>query len=272
MYKRQEADGAAGGAGEDLGHLRAGQLVGGDLDGAAEVVGRGVEGVGGELPDVLGSDELQLRLRGDRERQDEFAVHPLRAHVAEVGDEEGGAQHGRGQAELGDVPLDLALAREVRHLAGAAGAVDGGVHEVRDARPGGGLGDRLALADLALVAGGSGQRHGLDAEDAVHAAHGRLQGALVVEVAADQDRTVLPQGAGRRAVRVADERADGPAAGEQGAGGGTALPPGGAGDQDGAVVGHGGLLDGAYSGRRCGHLLRAAQQPVSSTEVEVQPV
>ena len=93
----------------------------------------------------------------------------------------------------------------------------------------GGVSDGGGLGDLVGVGG-------LDAVHAVRAADRGVEGGGIVHVAADE----LGAGGGEpgrgRGGVVADEGPYVPAVGEQVAGGGAALVPGGAGDEDGVVV------------------------------------
>jgi hypothetical protein len=110
------------------------------------------------------------------------------------------------------------------------------VHQVLHARCLGGVGDGLALGDLVGVGG-------LDAVGAIRAAHRRVDGGTVVQVASDELGSGGGERGGGRGGGVADQGANVPAVGEQVAGGGPALVSGGAGDEDGVAVSvHGGLL------------------------------
>ena len=82
-----------------------------------------------------------------------------------------------------------------------------------------------------------GHLHG---EDGAGALGGPDHGVAVVKIAGDQLGAERLDGLGPVGGRVAHQGADGNARREQGAGGGAALPAGGAGDQDGCgICGHG---------------------------------
>jgi hypothetical protein len=118
----------------------------------------------------------------------------------------------------------------------ALGAADGGVHQVMHVGGLGGVSDVCALDELVRVGG-------LNAVDAVGVAYRRLQRGGVVQVTSDEFGSGSGErGSGRSRV-VTDQGADVPPVGEQIAGGGAALVPGGAGDHDRLASSvHGGLL------------------------------
>jgi hypothetical protein len=120
--------------------------------------------------------------------------------MLEVGDEER-RPHNRGrQAERRDVPLHLAPAPQVLHLARVLGAFDSAVHEVRDTGADGRLCDGLALAHHADEAVRPGE--GLHAEHAVRPVQRRIQRGRIVQITGDQDRASFLQRQHLEPVRI----------------------------------------------------------------------
>ena len=197
------------------------------------------EGQRGEGTDVVDGDELhdQVVVPGHVERA--VLEEPVRA--GEVFHEPGGAQDRGGDAQAADVLFDLPLfdgtpAVLTVEAVLALGASDGGVHQVTHVGGLGGVNDVRALDELVRIGG-------LDAVDAVGAAYRRLQGGGVVQVTSDEFGSGRGERGGGRSRVVTDQGADVPPVGEQMAGGGAALVPGGSGDHDRLASSvHGGLL------------------------------
>src|SRR4029079_7288861 len=216
-----------------------GEPVAGDLDGLAEVAAGIGEGQGGEGADVVDGDELhdQVVVPGHVARA--VLEKPVRA--GEVLHEAGGTQDRGGGAPAADVLFDLPLldgtpAVLTVEAVLALGAADGGVHQVTHVGGLGGVNDVRALDELVRVGG-------LDAIDAVDAAYRRRHGGGVVQVTSDEFGSGRgKRGSGRSRV-VTVQGTDVPPVGEQLAGGGAALFPGGSGDHDRLASSvHGGLL------------------------------
>ena len=117
--------------------------------------------------------------------------------------------------------LDARLALKVGDAGLAVGAADRAVDEVAHARRLGRVGERRALADLALRA--AGLVVVLDGEDTGRARDRAVHGITVGQVAADQGGAARGERLRGRFVGVAREGADGEAGGEQVAGDRAAL-------------------------------------------------
>src|SRR2546423_3143241 len=139
-----------------------------------------------------------------------------------------------GHAQAAHVLLDARLALKVGDAGLAVGAADRAVDEVAHARRLGRVGERRALADLALRA--AGLVVVLDGEDTDRARDRAVHGGTVGQVAADQGGAARGERLRGRFVGVAREGADGEAGGEQVAGDRAALLAGRAGDQDRAAL------------------------------------
>ena len=158
----------------------------------------------------------------------------------------------KGSDRDSDVLLDFPLAGEVQHVAGFFAAGDGRLQEMLYTGGGCGIGQALALLDLAVIT------HTLfpeilHGEDAITVLASQLQGNAVVEITGHHFHAPVVERTGGGLVRVAGERANGKTLLQQQGNERATLGAGGTGDEN-AFVGHKGS---------CSELVGSEQDSVS---------